>query len=45
VFWGTRKLVDGWLAFVALVVVLAIVLAMARRGRLGLRPAPEAGIE
>ena len=30
-FWGTRKLVDGWLAFVALVVVLSIVLAMQRR--------------
>lgn len=25
VFWGTRKLVDGWLAFVALVVVLSVV--------------------
>ncbi|HYH79048.1 MAG TPA: type II CAAX endopeptidase family protein [Longimicrobium sp.] len=34
VFWGTRKLVDGWLAFVALAVVLGIVLWMARRGRL-----------
>ena len=33
VFWGTRKLVDGWLAFVALVVVLGIVMAVARRGR------------
>jgi membrane protease YdiL (CAAX protease family) len=31
VFWGTKKLVDGWLAFVALVVVLAAVLVMARR--------------
>ena len=31
VFWGTKKLVDGWLAFVALVIVLAAVLAMARR--------------
>jgi hypothetical protein len=31
VFWGTRKLVDGWLAFVALAVVLGIVLAVARR--------------
>ena len=30
VFWGTKKLVDGWLAFVALVVVLAAVLVMAR---------------
>jgi membrane protease YdiL (CAAX protease family) len=28
VFWGTRKLVDGWLAFVALVVVLIIVLVV-----------------
>lgn len=35
VFWGTRKLVDGWLAFVALAVVLTIVLVMAkRRGRI-----------
>lgn len=34
VFWGTRKLVDGWLAFVALVVVLTAVLVMARSGRL-----------
>ena len=33
IFWGTRKLVDGWLAFVALVVVLAIVFVAARRGR------------
>lgn len=33
VFWGTRKLVDGWLAFVALVVVLTIVLIVARRGK------------
>lgn len=32
-FWGTRKLVDGWLAFVALVVVLALVLRIARRAR------------
>jgi uncharacterized protein len=30
-FWGTRKLVDGWLAFVALVVVLSIVMMLARR--------------
>lgn len=30
-FWGTGKLVDGWLAFVALVVVLSIVLLAARR--------------
>jgi membrane protease YdiL (CAAX protease family) len=30
-FWGTRKLVDGWLAFVALVVVLSVVLMMQRR--------------
>ncbi|HEY0036384.1 MAG TPA: CPBP family intramembrane glutamic endopeptidase, partial [Longimicrobium sp.] len=33
VFWGTRKLVDGWLAFVALVIVLGIVFVAARRGR------------
>ena len=33
VFWGTRKLVDGWLAFVALVVVLGIVAAVAQRSR------------
>ncbi|HKP76303.1 MAG TPA: CPBP family intramembrane glutamic endopeptidase, partial [Longimicrobiaceae bacterium] len=31
VFWGRRKLVDGWLAFVALVVVLVLVAAVARR--------------
>lgn len=31
-FWGTRKLVDGWLAFVALVVVLSLVLMAKRRG-------------
>lgn len=36
-FWGTRKLVDGWLAFVALVVVLGVVVALARRR--GTRPA------
>lgn len=34
-FWGTRKLVDGWLAFAALVVVLGIVLAAKRH-----RPTP-----
>lgn len=34
-FWGTGKLVDGWLAFAAIVVVLSIVL-LARR-RLGVR--------
>ncbi|MBB4634303.1 CPBP family intramembrane glutamic endopeptidase [Longimicrobium terrae] len=33
-FWGSRKLVDGWLAFIAIVVVLGIVLLMARRGRI-----------
>jgi membrane protease YdiL (CAAX protease family) len=33
VFWGTRKLVDGWLAFVALVVVLGAVLLLSRRRR------------
>jgi len=33
VFWGTRKLVDGWLAFVALVIVLGVVTAVARRRR------------
>jgi uncharacterized protein len=35
VFWGTRKLVDGWLAFVALVVVLGIVTVVMRRGGRG----------
>lgn len=30
-FWGTRKLVDGWLAFVALVVVLTAVVFARRR--------------
>jgi membrane protease YdiL (CAAX protease family) len=39
VFWGTRKLVDGWLAFLALVVVLAIVTIVARRSK----PAGESG--
>ena len=34
-FWGTRKLVDGWLAFAALVVVLGIVLSLKRY-----RPSP-----
>lgn len=34
-FWGTRKLVDGWLAFVALVVVLGLVVWFARRRRVG----------
>ncbi|HYW11653.1 MAG TPA: CPBP family intramembrane glutamic endopeptidase [Longimicrobium sp.] len=38
-FWGTRKLVDGWLAFVALVVVLSVVLAARRRA--GKRTAPD----
>ncbi|HEX6911301.1 MAG TPA: CPBP family intramembrane glutamic endopeptidase [Longimicrobium sp.] len=33
-FWGTRKLVDGWLAFVALVVVLGAVLLLMRRRRI-----------
>jgi hypothetical protein len=32
-FWGTQKLTDGWLAFAALVVVLAVVLAPARKAR------------
>ncbi|HEU4881121.1 MAG TPA: CPBP family intramembrane glutamic endopeptidase [Longimicrobium sp.] len=32
-FWGTGKLVDGWLAFAALVVVLSVVLLAARRRR------------
>lgn len=32
-FWGSGKLVDGWLAFAALVAVLGIVLAIARRQR------------
>jgi len=36
-FWGTRRLVDGWLAFLALAVVLGSVLLGRRRGvpRLG----------
>jgi len=43
--WGTRKLVDGWLAFAALVVVLAAVWLLSRRrqaqaGANGLAPAP-----
>jgi membrane protease YdiL (CAAX protease family) len=29
-FWGTRNLIDGWLAFAALVVVLAVVIATVR---------------
>lgn len=29
-FWGTRKLIDGWMAFAALVIVLAIVIATVR---------------
>jgi uncharacterized protein len=33
VFWGTRKLVDGWLAFVALVVVLGLLMIFAWRRR------------
>lgn len=36
-FWGTRKLVDGWLAFVALVVVLSVVILLARRRGTGVR--------
>lgn len=40
VFWGTRKLVDGWLAFVALVMVLTIVLVVTRRA---LAPSPSGG--
>jgi uncharacterized protein len=31
--WGTRKLVDGWLAFFAIVLVLVAVLALGRRRR------------
>ena len=30
-FWGTRKLTDGWMAFFALAIVLAAVLALGRR--------------
>jgi hypothetical protein len=30
-FWGTGKLVDGWLALAALVVVLGIVFLMRRQ--------------
>lgn len=36
-FWGTRKLVDGWLAFAAIVVVLSLVLLALRRGAFGVR--------
>jgi uncharacterized protein len=32
-FWGTHRLVDGWLALVALVVVLVVVAAAGRRRR------------
>jgi uncharacterized protein len=32
-FWGTRRLVDGWLAFVALVAVLGLVWLLARGRR------------
>jgi hypothetical protein len=32
-FWGSGKLVDGWLALVALVVVLMVLLRIARRAR------------
>jgi membrane protease YdiL (CAAX protease family) len=35
-FWGTRKLTDGWLAFVAIVVVLALLGLAARRAPLGM---------
>ena len=35
-FWGTRKLVDGWLALLAILVVLSVVLLLARR-----RPLPQ----
>lgn len=38
-FWGTRKLVDGWLAFAALVVVLTAVVLIARRSRGSADPA------
>lgn len=32
-FWGTKKLIDGWMAFAAITVVLLVVLALgARRG-------------
>ena len=34
-FWGTRKLTDGWLAFVSIVLVLALVGLAARRGAFG----------
>ena len=43
VFWGTRKLVDGWLAFVALVVVLAAVLVVARGRQASVRLVGEQG--
>jgi len=32
-FWGTGKLVDGWMAFAAIVVVLVVLLRVARRDR------------
>lgn len=38
-FWGTHRLVDGWLAFVALVVVLGLLLLLAR-GRVERRSRP-----
>jgi membrane protease YdiL (CAAX protease family) len=34
-FWGTGKLVDGWLAFVALVVVLSTLVMLRRRWGIG----------
>jgi membrane protease YdiL (CAAX protease family) len=30
-FWGTRRLTDGWLAFVSIVIVLSLLLLFARR--------------
>jgi hypothetical protein len=37
---GNHKLVDGWLAFVALAVVLAIVMLTTRRSRSVSTPGP-----
>jgi membrane protease YdiL (CAAX protease family) len=42
-FWGTGKLVDGWLAFAALVVVLTVLVLTARRR--GVRRAEPAGLD
>ncbi|HEX8394069.1 MAG TPA: CPBP family intramembrane glutamic endopeptidase [Longimicrobium sp.] len=41
-FWGSRKLVDGWMATIAIAIVLAVLLGMARR-RSGPGPDPSRG--